>query len=96
MSQLEFEESSQSHLRKIDISNAITHNTPLLIKWGFAKNVQQANIIMLAVTVACVVAAIIIFITNSQRSSTLYKEDFTTVEITHMLPDIANSLPSKK
>jgi type IV secretory pathway TraG/TraD family ATPase VirD4 len=96
MSQIEFEEGSQAHLRRIDISNASSHNTPLLIKWGFAKNTFQANIIMLVVTVVCIATAITLFVMNAQNGETLYREDFTEDEINRMLPNMRDNLPSRK
>jgi len=95
MSKVEFEEGTQSHLRSIDISNAVSHNTPSLVKWGLAKNTRQANVIMIITAITFIVVAIIIFVA-SQQPDILHKEDFTQDEINRMHPDMRDSLQNKK
>jgi len=62
---------------------------------GFDKNVRQANFLMIAVTLICIVVAIVIFIMN-QQPDTLFKEDFTADQINRMHPDMINSLQNRK
>lgn len=91
---VEFEE-PQFHYRTIDISKAVTHNTPYLIRWGIIKDLRSANITMLVLLSACIIASITIIFYRSEIRNTPTREDYSPAELRRMLPETLNSLPNK-
>jgi cell division protein FtsL len=96
MSELEFDDSQSIHTRSIDISNAVSHNTPYLVKRGLVKNLQQANTVMFTIFVLCIIGCFIVIIIGFQKDELLYQDNFTQNEIDRMHPDIRNGLPTRK
>ena len=94
MSSVQFDE-PQIQFRTIDISGAVTHNTPLLIKTGVVKNLKQANIVMMITFFVCLVVTIVMIKSTFFTSSIKYKEDFTPDQLKHLLPETVANLPSK-
>lgn len=94
MSSIEFEE-PEIHYRTIDISHAVTHNMPFLIKHGIVKDLRSANKTMLIITILLILSATTIYILRPSATQKKYKEDFTATELEHMHPDMVNSLPLK-
>ncbi len=94
MSSIEFEE-PQLTMRTIDISSAVTHNTPLLIKYGLMKDLASANIAMWILVATFFTAAILIFIFRPSSDEVKYREDFSQYELNHMLPDMLEKIPSR-
>ncbi len=91
---VEFEE-PQFHYRTIDISGAVTHNTPYLVRWRIVKNLKAANMTMTFLVIGCIVACFIIAQHKTLFDKKKYKEDYTQAELDRMLPEMANSLPTK-
>jgi hypothetical protein len=94
MSSVEFDE-PQIHYRTIDISGAVTHNTPLLVKTRIVKNLKQANITMGIIFFACLITTGFLIKYNFYSDTKKYKEDFTAQELKHMLPESVAKLQSK-
>lgn len=91
---VQFEE-PQFHYRTIDISGAVTHNTPYLVRWRLVKDLKAANTVMLTIVAVCIVASFIIASYKPASEKKTYKEDYTAEELTHMLPETVNNLPTK-
>ncbi len=94
MSSIEFEE-PQLTLRTIDISGAVTHHTPLLIKYGIVKDLATANIIMWVVVFVLITSSILIYTFRPSANRVKYREDYSPEELRHMLPYTVDNLPSK-
>jgi len=94
MSSIEFDELPTNY-RKIDISGAVTHNTPLLIKYGVVKDLAIANKIMLLSVTILIISSVFILTFGRSGDKTVYKEDFTSSELNRMLPEMVNNLPHK-
>lgn len=94
MSSIEFDEPAIS-LRTIDISNAVTHNTPFLIRHRIVSNLATANKIMIYSAICLVVLAAFIYFFRPSSVTKMYREDFTASELQRMLPDMIDRLPSK-
>ena len=91
---VEFEE-PQFHYRTIDISKAVTRNTPYLIRWGIIKDLRSANITMLVLITACMIAIVSILFYRSSVAEGPAREDFSPSELRRMLPETVNSLPTR-
>ena len=68
----------------------------LLIRKGIARNIKQANMILIAVTLICLAA--IYFLVSGRNSalkntSSVYREDIPNED--SVLPEIWDSLPSR-
>ncbi len=94
MSSIEFEEPKFSY-RAIDISTAISKNTPYLIRYGIVKDLRRANQLMAALVIVMIIGAIFIYTSRPSATIKKYKEDFTQEELDHMHPDMVRNLPSR-
>jgi len=94
MSSVEFDE-PQIHFRAIDISGAVTHNTPFLVRTRIVKDLKQANIVMIISFFVCLIATGVLIKYNFYGTTKQYREDFTAQDLKHMLPESVAKLPSK-
>jgi hypothetical protein len=98
-SDIQFDEPTVSagnpSLHTIDISGAVTHNTPFLIKHGIVKDLKTANKVMVILFVIMVVLSTLIYLFRPSAFQKKYVEDFSAEELQRMHPDMVSSLPSK-
>jgi hypothetical protein len=94
MSSVEFED-SEINYHTIDISRAVTHNTPLIVKYGIIKDLKRANITMLVVAILLVLGSVAVFTFDFSPREIKYREDYSPSELDQMLPDMIYSLPTK-
>lgn len=94
MSSVEFED-SEINYHTIDISRAVTHNTPLIVKYGIIKDLKTANIVMLSTAVLLILGSVLVFTFDFSPREIKYREDYSPSELDQMLPDMIYSLPTK-
>lgn len=95
MSSIEFDEPQQISYKTIDISRAVTHNTPLLIKWRIVKDLQTANTVMIALCIFMIIGSILIYNSRPSAKQKVYREDYSEAELKGMHPIMVNNLPLK-
>lgn len=94
MSSVEFDE-PKIHYKTIDISGAVTHNTPFLIRHHIVKNLKQANITMVVISVICLIITGALIKYYFYTSPIKYKEDYSKEELRHMFSETVDQLPVK-
>ena len=94
MSSVEFDEPT-IHYKTIDISGAVTHNTPFLVKHRIVKDLKQANIFMTVAGLVFLISTGMLIKYYFYNNPVKYREDYSKEELKHMLPESIASLPLK-